>query len=174
MVKLPVKSAVGRESRIRQMQNLPMSSDKTLAARLANLGPQVKKDDMGSNTWMALRKRLISAKMKEAFSNSYLQINGVKYTIIKKVGDGGFSSVYEVYNEERNLFAVKVVNLITKDGFTDKDLMHEIHLLKSLQDCDRVINLKDWEHRLTDEEDMLYAVLERGDTDLAQILRNSS
>ena len=41
MAKLPVKSAVGRESRIRQMQNLPMSSDKTLAARLANLGPQV-------------------------------------------------------------------------------------------------------------------------------------
>ena len=41
MVKLPVKSAVGRERRIRQMQNLPMSSDKTLAARLANLGPQV-------------------------------------------------------------------------------------------------------------------------------------
>ena len=35
-----------------------------------------------------------------------------------------------MYNEERNLFAVKVVNLITKDGFTDKDLMHEIHLLK--------------------------------------------
>jgi len=29
---------------------------------------------MGSNTWMALRKRLISAKMKEAFSNSYLQV----------------------------------------------------------------------------------------------------
>ena len=41
MVKLPVKSAAGRESRIRLMQNLPMSSDKTLAARLANLGPQV-------------------------------------------------------------------------------------------------------------------------------------
>ena len=29
---------------------------------------------MGASTWMALRKRLISAKMKEAFSNSYLQV----------------------------------------------------------------------------------------------------
>ena len=44
------------------------------------------------------------------------------------------SYIYDqVYNEERNLFAIKVVNLLTKDGYTDKDLMHEIHLLKVSQ-----------------------------------------
>ena len=36
----------------------------------------------------------------------------------------------QVYNEERELYAVKVVNLLNSDGHTDKKLMYEIHLLQ--------------------------------------------
>jgi hypothetical protein len=35
-----------------------------------------------------------------------------------------------VYNEARELYAVKVVNLLGSDGHTDKRLMYEIHLLQ--------------------------------------------
>ena len=36
----------------------------------------------------------------------------------------------QVYNEERELYAVKVVNLLNSDGHTDKKLMYEIHHLQ--------------------------------------------
>ena len=51
------------------------------------------------------------------------------YTIVKKIGDGGFSSIYHVYDKNRKSYAVKIVNLLKSDGYTDKDLMNEINLL---------------------------------------------
>jgi hypothetical protein len=35
-----------------------------------------------------------------------------------------------VYNEERELYAVKVVNLLNSDGNTDKSLKNEIRILQ--------------------------------------------
>ena len=49
---------------------------------------------------------------------------------MKKIGDGGYSSVYHVYNENRKSMALKLVNLLKMDGYTDKELMNEIELLK--------------------------------------------
>ena len=79
--------------------------------------------------WNSLRKRLISAKMSEAFACKTMQVKGNTYTIIKKIGNGGFSNVYQVYSEERDLYALKVVNLLRPDGYTDQNLKKEIDLL---------------------------------------------
>lgn len=49
---------------------------------------------------------------------------------MRKIGDGGFSNVYHVYDDKRKHFALKLVNLLRMDGYTDKDLMNEIELLK--------------------------------------------
>lgn len=51
------------------------------------------------------------------------------YTLVTKIGDGGFSSIYHVFDRNRKSFAVKIVNLLKSDGYTDKDLMNEINLL---------------------------------------------
>ena len=67
--------------------------------------------------------------MKEAFARKTLQVKGNTYTIIKKIGDGGFGCVYQVYCEKRDLYALKVVNLLKADGHTDQKLKKEIELL---------------------------------------------
>jgi serine/threonine protein kinase len=82
--------------------------------------------------WNSLRKRLISAKMREAFASKTMKVKGKPYTIIKKIGDGGFSCVYQVYSEKRDLYALKVVNLLSADGHTDQKLKKEIELLSVL------------------------------------------
>ena len=56
-------------------------------------------------------------------------ISDTMYTLVTKIGDGGFSSIYHVFDRNRKSFAVKIVNLLTSDGYTDKDLMNEINLL---------------------------------------------
>ena len=79
--------------------------------------------------WNSLRKRLISAKVKEHVETNQVKVDGISYTVIKKIGDGGFSSVYRVLNEKRQHFALKLVNLLKMDGYTDENLMNEIKLL---------------------------------------------
>ena len=56
-------------------------------------------------------------------------ISDTMYTLVTKIGDGGFSSIYHVFDRNRKSFAVKIVNLLKSDGYTDKDLMNEINLL---------------------------------------------
>ena len=82
--------------------------------------------------WNAQRKRLISAIMREALDCKTIQVKGNTYTIIKKIGDGGFSNVYQVCGENRGLYALKVVNLLGADGYTDQKLKKEIELLRVL------------------------------------------
>ena len=61
--------------------------------------------------------------------HSLHSISDCSYTMVSKIGDGGFSSIYHVYDNRRRSFAVKIVNLLKIDGYTDKDLMNEIELL---------------------------------------------
>ena len=79
--------------------------------------------------WNTLRKRLISAKVKEHVEKNQIKVGEMSYTIVKKIGDGGFSNVYHVLNEKRQHFAFKLVNLLKMDGYTDENLMNEIELL---------------------------------------------
>ena len=51
-------------------------------------------------------------------------------------------------------------------GFVD-----EINLLRGLQGEDRVIKLYDYENVVTEEEELLYVVMEKGDTDLALLIK---
>lgn len=62
-------------------------------------------------------------------SSSQYSIKDSSYTLVSKIGDGGFSSIYHVYDKTRRSFAVKIVNLLKIDGYTDKDLKNEIDLL---------------------------------------------
>ena len=62
--------------------------------------------------WGELRRSLTSAKMADAFKNEVLEIRGVTYNILNKLGDGGFAKVYLVYgNEDRTLRAAKVAEV---------------------------------------------------------------
>ena len=128
------ESAAMRESRLRVMKNLPKCADNDMAQRYKTM-KQVKNDNQTSDVrtmaeWNTLRKRLISAKMMECKNTKKVNVADTVYTLVKKIGDGGFSSVYQVYDDERKTYALKLVNLLNMDGYTDKDLMNEIELLK--------------------------------------------
>lgn len=132
--KPPQASAAVRESRLRAMKNLPKCADNDMAERYKTM-KQVKNDNQTSDVrtmaeWNTLRKRLISAKMMECKNTKKVSVADTVYTLVKKIGDGGFSSVYQVYDDERKTYALKLVNLLNMDGYTDKDLMNEIELLK--------------------------------------------
>ena len=100
--------------------------------------------DLAANTkteWNAQRKRLVSSIMREAFASKKIDVNEQNYPIIKKIGEGGFSSVYQVYNEDKKLFALKVVNLLASDGYTDQKLKNEIEILKVMNDLFLVLDI---------------------------------
>ena len=59
----------------------------------------------------------------------FYRVKDISYTIVKKIGDGGFGNVYHVFDEKGKHFALKLVNLLKMDGNTDEKLMNEKDLL---------------------------------------------
>ena len=51
------------------------------------------------------------------------------------------------------------------------EFVNEIDLLRQLQGEDRIIKLHDYEKVVGEEEDLLYVVMEKGDTDLASLIK---
>ena len=80
-------------------------------ARVAGAGPRTRAIGQGhkrADAWAELRRRLLSAKMRDALLNERLEIRGLTYTVVKKLGGGGFGQVYLVYGENQKLRAAKV------------------------------------------------------------------
>ena len=149
------------------------------------------------HSWGFLRNQLVSAKVREAFSVIKFELNGRKLQVLRELGEGGYSKVFEVFDEKRELYALKVVKIQCEETEQDmdrnvkknlkivdeKDIMKEIRILEMFQNCDRVINMLDYEMRSDvslplmegvgndDEVPMIqrkaiYILMERGETDL--------
>ena len=151
---------------------------KALNAREAIFDMQKKIEDnqnagyMGqtSGAWDTLKQRLASAKVEEALSSAKLYVNGKKLTILRPLGEGGYSMVYEVYDANKKLYALKVVNLAIQNDGVKQDLISEIVFLERLKQCDLVIKAYDYELRETEDEHKIFVLMERGDKDMFHIL----
>ena len=60
-------------------------------------------------------------------------------TVLRTLGQGGYARVYEVFNEDNELFALKVVDL--SESKVKEELLKEIHFLHALKGCERVIQV---------------------------------
>ncbi|KAM6354924.1 dual specificity protein kinase TTK [Podargus strigoides] len=101
-------------------------------------------------------------------SHECLAIKGKVYTILKQIGSGGSSKVFQVLNEKKQLFAVKYVNLEEADQQTVESYKNEIaHLSKLQQHSDKIIRLYGYE--ITDHH--IYMVMECGNIDLNSWLK---
>ncbi|KFP28761.1 Dual specificity protein kinase TTK, partial [Colius striatus] len=101
-------------------------------------------------------------------SHECLAIKGRVYTILKQIGSGGSSKVYQVLNEKKQLYAVKYVNLEEADQQTVESYKNEIaHLSKLQQHSDKIIRLYGYE--ITDHH--IYMVMECGNIDLNSWLK---
>ncbi|NXQ17352.1 TTK kinase, partial [Peucedramus taeniatus] len=97
-----------------------------------------------------------------------LVINGKAYTVLKQIGSGGSSKVFQVLNDKKQLYAVKYVNLEEADQQTVESYKNEIaHLSKLQQHSDKIIRLYGYE--ITDQH--IYMVMECGNIDLNSWLK---
>ncbi|XP_041845163.1 dual specificity protein kinase Ttk [Melanotaenia boesemani] len=102
-------------------------------------------------------------------SNESITIKGKQFFILKMIGRGGSSKVYQVLDNKKQLFAVKYVNLEEADSHTIESYKNEIEHLNHLQQySDQIIKLYDYE--ITNS--YIYMLMECGNLDLNTWLRN--
>ena len=100
-------------------------------------------------------------------------VNGKSYTILSFLGRGGSSKVFQVLDPDSSqLKAIKCVNLAETDQSIREGYLNEIKLLADLQDGDCVIRMFDHEHQK--QQQMLFVVMEKGDTDLSKLIKDVS
>ncbi|XP_041798777.1 dual specificity protein kinase Ttk [Chelmon rostratus] len=104
-----------------------------------------------------------------ALSNESVTIKGKQFFILKMIGRGGSSKVYQVLDHKKQLFAMKYVNLEEADAQTIESYKNEIEHLNHLQQySDQIIKLYDYE--ITNS--YIYMLMECGNLDLNTWLRN--
>ncbi|XP_075410961.1 dual specificity protein kinase TTK isoform X2 [Tenrec ecaudatus] len=101
-------------------------------------------------------------------ANECITVKGRIYSILKQIGSGGSSKVFQVLNEKKQIHAIKYVNLEDADNQTIDSYRNEIAYLNKLQQhSDKIIRLYDYE--ITDE--YIYMVMECGNIDLNSWLK---
>ncbi|XP_074538712.1 dual specificity protein kinase Ttk [Halichoeres trimaculatus] len=104
-----------------------------------------------------------------SLSNESITIKGRQFFILKMIGRGGSSKVYQVLDHKKQLFAVKYVDLEEADAQTIESYKNEIEHLNHLQQySDQIIKLFDYE--ITSS--YIYMLMECGNLDLNTWLRN--
>jgi len=93
-------------------------------------------------------------------------VNQKAYLKLDTIGRGGSSKVYKVLGEDKNIYALKQVDLHGVADFDKKQYIDEIKLLERLRDYPCIINLIESELASS----YLYIILECGEIDLAGIL----
>ncbi|CAK6954237.1 dual specificity protein kinase Ttk [Scomber scombrus] len=102
-------------------------------------------------------------------SNESLTIKDKQFFILKVIGRGGSSKVYQVLDHKKQLFAVKYVDLEGADDQTRESYKNEIEHLNHLQQfSDQIVKLYDYE--ITNS--YIYMLMECGNLDLNTWLRN--
>uniref|UniRef100_A0A8C2ZM12 Ttk protein kinase n=1 Tax=Cyclopterus lumpus TaxID=8103 RepID=A0A8C2ZM12_CYCLU len=111
----------------------------------------------------------IHSSSLSALSNETITIKGKQFFILKMIGRGGSSKVYQVLDHKKQLFAVKYVDLEEADAQTIESYKNEIEHLNRLQQySDQIIKLYDYE--ITNSH--IYMRMECGNLDLNTWLRN--
>ncbi|XP_050394018.2 dual specificity protein kinase TTK isoform X2 [Patella vulgata] len=97
-------------------------------------------------------------------------VNGIPYTVLKLAGKGGSAKVYQVFDADKNVRALKCVDLEGANDIIIQGYKNEINLLKRLQYCDAVIKMYDYDFDPVNNK--LNVIMEYGETDLASNLLN--
>ncbi|KAM4865934.1 dual specificity protein kinase TTK isoform 2-T6 [Thomomys bottae] len=101
-------------------------------------------------------------------TNECILVKGKMYSILKQIGSGGSSKVFQVLNEKKQIYAIKYVNLEDAENQTIHSYRNEIAYLNKLQQhSDKIIRLFDYE--ITDQ--YIYMVMECGNIDLNSWLK---
>lgn len=111
-----------------------------------------------------------SLSKKELFVEDLktVRVKDTEYLILRQLGRGGSSVVLHCYDPiSKCEAAVKKVFLA---GDQAQGYINEVSLLSTLQKCDRIIKMYDFE--IVEDEQVMHVVLEKGDTDLSKIMKS--
>ncbi|XP_055130156.1 dual specificity protein kinase TTK isoform X3 [Symphalangus syndactylus] len=123
-----------------------------------------------SNQWQIpeLARKVNTEVLASSSANECISVKGRIYSILKQIGSGGSSKVFQVLNEKKQIYAIKYVNLEEADNQTLDSYRNEIAYLNKLQQhSDKIIRLYDYE--ITDQ--YIYMVMECGNIDLNSWLK---
>ncbi|GAB0088902.1 dual specificity protein kinase TTK [Sergentomyia squamirostris] len=114
--------------------------------------------------------KIISSTSDEPKKSSHMiNVNGKGYKVLRRLGQGGSSVVYESEMIDKKIqCALKVINLNGNESMLS-DNMNEIKLLRKLQGKS-IVTLID--HFYSPEDSILYIVMEKGEKDLSAILKD--
>lgn len=118
---------------------LPSGSDTTRCSSLSTTREKVSRKNQDSNNWSLLRNRMAKTKVYNGLNTLKFTVNQQKLTVLKALGEGGYAKVYEVFNENNELFALKVVDL--SESKMKEELLQEIEFLKKFKNNKRVIQV---------------------------------
>ncbi|XP_049752007.1 dual specificity protein kinase TTK isoform X2 [Elephas maximus indicus] len=157
------------ETKEPQEPKVPESNQKQLQSKrkseCVNQNPAA-----SSNQWQILETiRKVDTEISASSSrNECITVKGRIYSILKQIGSGGSSKVFQVLNEKKQIHAIKYVNLEEADNQTIDSYRNEIAYLSKLQQhSDKIIRLYDYE--ITDK--YIYMVMECGNIDLNSWLK---
>uniref|UniRef100_A0A8B9RHJ3 Protein kinase domain-containing protein n=1 Tax=Astyanax mexicanus TaxID=7994 RepID=A0A8B9RHJ3_ASTMX len=137
--------------------------------RISTNNWQPKSNAVESSSEWKIPARINKFASVNVFTNESITIKGRQFFILKMIGRGGSSKVYQVLDHKKQLYAVKYVNLDEADTQTIESYKNEIEHLNHLQQySDQIIKLYDYE--ITDS--YIYMLMECGSLDLNTWLRN--
>lgn len=99
-----------------------------------------------------------------------ITVNDIQYAVLGVMGKGGSSKVYQVFDNNHKIKAIKVVDLNNANDLIVEGYKNEIKLLQRLQYCEQVIKMYDSEYKQDTNE--LYVVMECGNEDLSSFFRS--
>nr|CAB3267352.1 dual specificity protein kinase TTK-like [Phallusia mammillata] len=100
-----------------------------------------------------------------------LRIHHKSYIVLKVIGEGGSSKVFEVFDvAAKQIKAVKHVSLKNCDAAVKKGFLDEVKFLEQLRNNPNIVHLYTYE--LTGDD--LYLVMECGSTDLSKSLKRNN
>lgn len=101
----------------------------------------LKKTTPPKTTPTSSRQKPLQASPKD--ERESIQVNDTLYYVDRLIGTGGSSMVYVVENEEKEKFAMKIVNLRVQKSDVREALLKEIEILKLFKGSDRIIQIID-------------------------------
>ena len=114
---------------------------------------------------MSSRKQQLSS-----LSENDVLVDGQVFTKLEQIGKGGSSCVFRVIGPDRKIYALKEVDLSNADEATVASYVNEIGILEQLRGNPHIIELI--AHGENTRKKLLYIVMECGDIDLANMLKN--
>ena len=100
---------------------------------------------------------------------STITVNGIKYKVLEFIASGGSSEVYRTQEYTKEPVAIKKVFL--DNPRSAEKFRQEVSLLKRLKSKKWIVDLLDYEELERPSGNILYEVLELGETDLDCLLR---